>query len=129
MIRTSSTYIAVAAFCFILHNIAMIVADKAGAPLWLAVLLSFGLVAVSGYILHSIFTFRRSLALSGLAKYAAAMSANIPLAFIFTGFFYEWIGLPMALAAPLASICMLAINFLLSRWAIGASSGKMAENS
>lgn len=126
--RAPSTYVVVAALCLALHNAVMILSDRAGSPLWLAVLLSFGIVAATGYVLHGVFTFRQPLALPGFARYLLAMSANVPLAFIFTWFWRDWTGLAMPVAAPLASVCMLAINFALSRWAIGAPKSTSVRN-
>ena len=117
-VRTPIAYLAVAGFCIALHNAVIILADSAGMPLWLAVLLSFGLVAGAGYVLHSLFTFRQPLAPIAFARYVIAMSANIPLAFVTIWFWQQLVGLPMAFAAPVASVCMLALNFLLGRWAI-----------
>lgn len=116
--RTTLVYGAIAGLCLGLHNATMIVADHFGAPLWLAVVLSFVLVALTGYVLHSLGTFRQPLGLIGLMRYSLAMSANIPLAYGTTWLWLKLAGLPMLWASPLASLCMLAINFLLSRWAI-----------
>ena len=118
--RTPAAYIAVAGLCIIVHNLVLIVGDSLGLPLWQTVLLSFVLVATLGYMLHGLFTFRQPLAMRRLVRYAAAMSANIPLAFVTTWFWHDAVGLAMALAAPIASGCMLALNFVLGRWAIAA---------
>jgi putative flippase GtrA len=118
--RTPFAYVTVAGFCIILHNAVMIIADAGGMALWAAVLLSFTIVASAGYALHCAVTFRQPLALRGFARYTVAMSANVPLAFVTTWFWHEWVGLSMPVAAPLASVCMLAVNFMLGRWAIVA---------
>lgn len=120
-------YVVVAGLCLLLHNIILIAANGMGVPLWLAVLMSFTAVASVGYVLHAIFTFRQPLSLMRLARYALAMSANIPLAYVTTWFWYAAIGLPMPLAAPIASCCMLALNFVLGRWAIAAPNLRTAE--
>ena len=124
--RTPFAYVAVAGVCVVLHNAVLIIGDFLGVPLWLGVMISFGIVASVGYVLHGLFTFRQPLAVRRLAKYAVAMSANIPLAFVTTWFWNRVVGLPMALAAPLASVCMLAVNFVLGRWAITAPSEREA---
>lgn len=116
--RTSFAYIAIAGICLALHNAVLILSDHAGLALWLAVLLSFGIVATVGYVLHTIFTFHSQPGVKAFGRYVIAMSANIPLAFVATWFWHDKAGLPMTLAAPIASICMLALNFVLGRWAI-----------
>ena len=126
--RTPLMYGAVAGACLVLHNATMIAADHAGAPLLAGVLLSFMLVALTGYALHSRLTFRQPLSLRALARYALAMSGNVPLAFATTWVWHNPVGLPMIWAAPLASASMLAVNFALSRWAIaGRSTGAGAH--
>jgi putative flippase GtrA len=126
--RTTLIYGAVAGLCLLLHNATIIAADHAGAPLLAAVVLSFALVALTGYALHSRLTFRRPMGLRAFLRYALAMSANIPLAFVTTWVWHTPVGLPMVWAAPLASGCMLAFNFALSRWAItGRRAGAGAD--
>ncbi|WP_318368389.1 GtrA family protein [Enterobacter sp.] len=123
-IRTSCAYLCISGSCFLGHNAIMIVAESAGAALWLAILLSFVTTVTAGYILHSVFTFKQPLSLRAFGRYAASMSLNIPLVFACTGFWYHWLEFPMPVAAPLASLCMLVLNFFLSRWAISASGRK-----
>ena len=118
--RTPFAYVAVAGLCILLHNAALITGDFLGLPLWSGILISFMMVACVGYVLHGTFTFRQPLAVSRFGKYAIAMSANIPLAFITTWFWSDVVLFPMMLAAPIASACMLAVNFILGRWAIQA---------
>ena len=84
--RTPFAYVAVAGVCVVLHNAVLIIGDLLGIPLWLGVMISFGIVASVGYVLHGLFLFRQPLAVRRLAKYAVAMSANIPLAFVTTWF-------------------------------------------
>jgi putative flippase GtrA len=116
--RTTIIYGGVAGLCLLLHNATMIAADRAGAPLIAGVLLSFVLVALTGYALHSRLTFRQPMGVRAFLRYGLAMSANVPLAFATTWVWHAPVGLPMVWAAPLASGCMLAFNFGLSRWAI-----------
>lgn len=116
--RTPVAYLAVAGLCILLHNVVLIGGDLLGLPLWTGVLISFMLVASVGYVLHGLLTFRQPLALGRFGKYVLAMSANIPLAFVTTWFWKDVAGLPMTIAAPIASACMLAFNFVLGRWAI-----------
>ncbi|EBI0064990.1 TPA: GtrA family protein [Citrobacter amalonaticus] len=120
-IRTSFTYLCISGCCFLGHNAIMIVADSLCVALWLAILLSFAIIATVGYILHSLFTFKQPLSFAGFGRYTISMLLNIPLAFVSTWIWYHWLEFPMTIAAPLASLCMLVLNFLLSRWAISTS--------
>ena len=123
---TPVAYVIVACVCLALHNVIVIAAHGAGIPLWLTILMSFGTVASAGYVLHAIVTWRQPLSLGRFARYAMAMSANVPLAYVTTWFWYAALGLPMPLAAPIASGCMLALNFTLGRWAIVTPHAKIA---
>ena len=55
----------------------MIAADSVGLMLPLAVLASYMIVAISGYALHSLISFRRQMSLATFLRYAVAMSINI----------------------------------------------------
>ncbi|EMF0719761.1 GtrA family protein [Citrobacter freundii] len=120
-IRTSFAYLCVSGGCFVGHNTIMIVAESLCAALWLAILISFAVIATVGYILHSVFTFKQPLSFRAFGRYTLSMLLNIPLSFATTWFWYSWLEFPMPAAAPLASICMIALNFFLSRWAISAT--------
>jgi putative flippase GtrA len=115
----------VAATCLGLHNLVMIGVDRAChdrlsglSVLVLGFVLSFVLVSVAGYLLHSRFTFRQPLGWGRYGRYALAMSTNTPLAFAVTWLLKGPLGLAMVWAAPIASGGMVVANFLLSRWAI-----------
>jgi len=111
-------YAAVSLLCLATHNVIMIATDAIGFSLLASTLSSFVIVVIVGYLAHSILTFGETLRWSGLQRYAIAMSLNIPGAFIMTWIWKVGCGFPMLIAAPLASATMVAINFLLSRWAI-----------
>ena len=110
-------YAAVSGISLLTHNVVMIVADSMGANLLVAVLASFCIVVVIGYILHTRFTFDGNLGWRGFARYVVAMSLNIPLALLTTGFWRE-LGLPMVFAAPLSTAMMMVFNYIFSRWAV-----------
>lgn len=110
-------YSVVSGICLAIHNAVMIATDFLGANLWQAVLLSFCVVVIVGFLLHSRYTFRTERSWRGLGRYTMAMSLNIPLALLATGFWHEILQLPMILAAPLATVIMMIFNFFASRWA------------
>ncbi len=116
--RSAFMYGAVSATCLILHNFVMIFGDLLGWAFPFSIIISFCLSALTGYLLHSILTFKEPLRMERFMRYALAMSANIPLAFIAVWFWHEFAGLNMVWASPIATICMIGVNFVLSRWAI-----------
>lgn len=123
--RPALAYGAVSAICLALHNAVMIGGDWLDWPYLGSILVSFSLSAVTGYVLHSLATFGEPVTLHRFIRYAAAMTANIPLVFIAIWIWHDLAGLPMIWASPIATICMIAINFLLSRWAIRPQSTRM----
>ncbi len=102
----------------IMHNAVMIAGYYLypSITLWLA--LSFITVTPTAYFLHSRYTFSTVPDRKSFAKYILAMTASIPMAFVTIWFWHDQLHLPMAFAAPLASVCTLVMNFVLSRWAI-----------
>lgn len=117
-LRHSLPYLIVAGLCLALHNATLIVADVYGLALWLTILLSFVIVATIGYIGHSRATFAQRLSWGAFFRYSAAMTANIPIAYVLIWFLRDFLGLSILLGAPLSSVLMLMINYVLSRWAI-----------
>lgn len=127
-LRTGLAYGFVAAVCLGLHNGVMIGIDwamqswaRGQGPLAISSLgfaVSFIVVSLTGYALHSQLTFREPMSLGRYGRYALAMSTNTPLALGVTWVLRGPAGLAMVYAAPLASCLMIGVNFLLSRWAI-----------
>ena len=103
----------------------MIGGDWLGWPYGGSILVSFSVSAVTGYILHSLATFNEPISMRRFMRYATAMTANIPLAFVAIWIWHDLAGLAMLWASPIATVCMVAVNFLLSRWAILAQSTRM----
>ncbi len=118
IVRTALVYATVSGSCLVLHNAIMILADHVGIPLVYAVLISFSVVGMTGYLLHSRFSFRSALSRAQFLRYILAMSANVPLAIAATWLWRDVLGWPMVWASPAASACMVIANFIFSRWAI-----------
>jgi len=123
-LRIGLAYGFVAATCLALHNGVMIGTDwamRGQGPLAISSVgfaVSFVLVSLVGYALHSHLTFREPMSIGRYGRYALAMSTNTPLALGVTWALRGPVGLAMVYAAPLASCLMIGANFLLSRWAI-----------
>ena len=126
--RSAIAYAAVSGFCIVLHNTIMIGGDWLGWPLIASVLTSFCIVAPTAYLLHSLLTFREPLRASRLARYVAAMAANIPLAYGTLWFWHDLLQLKMVWASPASTLCMVACNYALSRWAILAKPKRIGMN-
>jgi putative flippase GtrA len=105
--------------CALLHNAIMIAGDWLGAHYVVSSFVSFAIVALFGYLLHSGWTFPG--AQRGhmpFARYALTMSANLPLSIAGMFVFVDLGGLPVAIASPVVTVLLAAFNFLGSRWAL-----------
>lgn len=118
--RAAIPYLLVSGICLLLHNVVMITAMHRSFPLVMAVALSFCIVVATGYVLHSLLSFRQPLSLRRFWRYAAAMSLNMPLALVTIWLWKDIAGCPVVVAVPLATVTMLAANSLFSYWAIVA---------
>lgn len=125
--RSTGVYAGISGLCMVLHNGVMILGDRAGWGLPASITASFCLVAITGYTLHSLFTFREPLRPERFARYVLAVSANIPLAFVTVWAWHDLVGLEMIWASPLATACMVGVNYMLSRWAILSPTDRFAR--
>lgn len=116
--QAGARYIVVSAVCMTTHIAIMIVADQAGIGLFAAMALSFCIVVLLGYALHTHFTFAVARAPGALIRYTGAMLTTLPLASAFLWVYSKWCGWPMWAAAPAGAATMLAVNFLAAHWAL-----------
>jgi putative flippase GtrA len=123
MARQLAPYVLIAGLCAGL-NIAIIIAgDAAGLHYAISTALSFALCVCVGYVLHSRWTFREDPRLEALARYTVAMGMNYPASLVSIWALYDIAGLPMIVCAPLSTGAMVALNYILSRWAIVQQAG------
>ena len=116
--RSIMLYTVISGLCFLLSNIVLIAGDHARISLLISITFCYLLVVPIGYVLHSLLSFRQRLSVAAFARYAFAMSLNVPLTFGSVWLWRDMLGLPMLWAAPLATGCTTAINFFMSRWAV-----------
>ncbi len=115
MIRAVPRYLAVGATCAILHNVIMIAGDFVGLHYVASTLVSFVIVVLCGYGLHSTFTFGRDLSLSSLWRYALGMAANLPGSLVLMFVLCSLAGIPVVVAAPATTVILFLWNFAVSR--------------
>lgn len=111
-------YFAVAGFCLVMHNCIVIAANWSGLTMWQAVVLSFCIMVVVGYALLATLVFKARYNWPAFLRYFMAMAANFPLSSGLLWLFFEIARQPMVIAAPAATLTMVAFNFVVSRWAI-----------
>ena len=116
--RVAVGYLMVSGICLLVHNFVIIAMHDLGFHLVSAVIASFVVVVAVGYLLHCRLTFGERMCWSRFQKYAGAMAANVPLAYMSIWLLHEIAGFEMIWASPIASVVMVLVNYLLSRWAI-----------
>jgi putative flippase GtrA len=113
-------YLAVAGACLVMHNIIVITASRAGLNLWQAAATSFCIMVVAGYLLLATLVFDSGYSMRAFFRYVAAMAFNFPISTALLWLFFAAARQPMEIAAPAATIVMVAYNFVASRWAVAA---------
>jgi putative flippase GtrA len=109
--------------CALAHNAIVLGLDRWHVHYAVSSALSFAIVVVLGYALHVRFTFEHDARGASFWRYAAGMAANYPLTLGLLFLMCDFASWPVAVAAPLATIALIAWNFCASRWAI-ARGGK-----
>ena len=120
-------YPAVAGFCALLHNVIIIGIDRVGVHYAIASIVSFFLVAASGFLLHCAITFRTRATLRSFLRYLGAMAFNLPLSVVALFLFHDVARLPMIIASPVATVVLFVVNYFLSAWAIVGGQPKAGE--
>jgi putative flippase GtrA len=114
-------YLTVGASCTLLHLAIMIVGDLAGLHYVSSSIISFVTVTVFGYVLHSGWTYPQSeRSRASFVRYLTTVSANFPLSLAGLFVFVDLLGFPVAIAAPVVTVLLVAFNFLASRWVFRA---------
>jgi putative flippase GtrA len=110
-------FVFVGALCALLSNAAVIGLVRYGFGNLSASLLTFGPVLVTGYTLHTVFTFGTTPARLTFARYALATAANFPIWIVALYVFVDVLRIPIAIAAPVATALLFLWNYLAARWA------------
>lgn len=111
-------YLTVGALCALIHNLIMIGSDFAGIHYLPATLISFSVVTPLGYYLHCRFTFKKARSLEGFLRFMAGIAVGYPLSLALMALFCSGMGLPVWIAAPLATAALFAFNYVSAHWAI-----------
>ena len=118
LMRSGVRYMAVGGVCALAHNLVMIGGAALGLHYLVSAVFSFALVVLVGYGLHAAVTFGQRFSLSAFGRYALAMAGNYPLTIALLFVFCDLLHAPMAVASPVATVVLMAWNYLTSRWAI-----------
>jgi putative flippase GtrA len=105
--------------CALTHNAIMIGGDWAGLHYVASSFISFAVVVLVGYWLHSGWTFPGAeRGRMSFARYTLTMALNLPLSIAGMFVFVDLAGLGVPLAAPTVTVLLAAFNFIAGRWAL-----------
>ena len=112
-----SRFATVGAFCALIANIAVIVLVRLGFGSLVASALAFGPVLITGYALHSMFTFAIRPSRDSFFRYTLATLANFPLWAAALYLLGDVLHISIAVAAPVTTMLMFLWNCVAARWA------------
>ena len=107
-------YLVVGAVCALLGNGILIAFDYFGIHYVVSCLVAFVITVVIAYGLHTHWTFGADRSLSGLLRYGAAMTVNLPLSLGLLFVLVTLGGLKMTFAAPATTVLQTAFNYLVA---------------
>ena len=118
----ASRFFSVGLLCALLHNAIMIGGDWLGFHYVASSLVSFAIVVLVGYLLHSAWTFPNAQrGRMPFARYTLTMALNLPLSLAGMFVLVDLAGLGVAIAAPAVTVLLAAFNFVGGRWALRAA--------
>ncbi len=105
--------------CALAHNAIMIAGDWMGLHYALSLVVSFLIVVVLGYRLHSGWTFREAARTrASFGRYALVASGNFPASLAGMFVFVDLLNLSVPVASPVVTVLLFAFNFAGNRWAL-----------
>lgn len=118
LVRHLGTYGFVSAACVVLNIVILIGGEFLGMHYVVSTLVSYIFCVLLGYALHTQLSFQSTFTAASFARYAAAMSVNLPSAIFTVWLIHDVFQMPMFAAAPASTILLTVLNYILSRWAI-----------
>ena len=116
-----SRFFSVGLLCALLHNAIMIGGDWLGLHYVASSFVSFAIVVLVGYLLHSFWTFPGAQrGVMSFARYTLTMALNLPLSIAGMFLLVDLAGLGVPIAAPAVTVMLAAFNFVGGRWALRA---------
>lgn len=116
--RTPTRFAIVGLLCAATHNAILLAADLWHIHYALSCAISYVIVVTLGFALHVCYTFQQPATAASFWRYGLSMAANYPLTLAALFLMCDIGSWPIAVAAPMATVLLFAVNFLASRWAI-----------
>jgi putative flippase GtrA len=107
--------------CAAIHNGVMFACDILGVQYLFALVISFAILAPSGYTLHSLFTFRRSLEMRRFLRFTAGILTGFPVNLLLMVLLVTGMRIKVPIATVLCTGLLFVWNYLAARWAITRS--------
>ncbi len=111
-------YTMVGAICAALSNLAIILGDWFGVHYVLMTIASFAVVTPLAYLMHAGFTFREQGSLRGFLRFTAGVATTFPVFLLFVASLSTGLRVPVALAAPIATLMAYVWNYAMAHWTI-----------
>jgi putative flippase GtrA len=118
VMRQASRFLAGGGACALLHNVIMIGTSAYGMPYPPALVLSFSLTTPIGYLIHSAYTFETACSRRRLQRFMAGAMSGFLVSAALMVLLCSGLGVPVAVATPIATLLLFFWNFALARWAI-----------
>jgi putative flippase GtrA len=112
-----SRFAVVGALCALLSNVAVIALVRCGFGGVAASVLAFGPVLLTGYALHTLFTFATQPSRTTFVRYTLATLANFPVWAAALYLFGDLLKISITLVAPAATLLIFLWNYAAARWA------------
>lgn len=113
-----SRFVVVGGLCAVLTNAGVILLVRYGFGSLTASAIAFGPILLLGYSLHSLFTFSARPTRLAFGRYTLAMLSNFPVWALLLYVSCDLLRVPVAVAAPAATVLICLWNYLWSRWAL-----------
>jgi putative flippase GtrA len=113
-------YATIGVACAVMNNILLIAGDLMGLHYMISTILGFLIVTPAAYLLHSAYTFGEPRSWAALWRFSAGVAFAVPIFFLVMALLCSGLGLPVIVAAPLATLFMFVWNYVSARWAIVA---------
>ncbi len=127
--KLPARFLLVGVLCALMHNAILLIADWFAIHYVISCVISYAVVVVLGFALHVHFTFQQAPSFQQFWRYAVSMAANYPITLALLFVMCDVARLPVAIAAPVATVLMMVWNFAASRWAIVRKPAGVAPSS
>lgn len=112
-------YSVVSGICFVLGLVLIPAFALSGMHYAVATGVAFAIILLTGFLLHSYWTFGVERSFAAFSRYLSAMLVNLPLTILLIGIGHDGFGFSVATATAAASILLLLWNYFAVKWAVG----------